>query len=147
MTENFASFSLDDFASADTATMTVTVNGRATDWDWTFAGPGHPKSVAQSDRLAREELKRQRSLQQARANGKKWTAPEETPDELRRENVANVVERLVGWSPVKIDGKDFAFTPENATMLLADPKRVGLLTQALEFLADENSFTRRSAIN
>lgn len=147
MTENIADFSLDDFDAADTSTMTVMVNGAPTGWKWTFAGPGHPKSIEQSNRLAREELAEQRAIQQARANGKKWKASDETPDELRRENVANVVERLVGWSPVKIDGKDFAFTPENATLLLADPKRVGLLTQALEFLADENSFTRRSATN
>lgn len=147
MTENIADFSLDDFDAVDTSTMIVMVNGAPTGWKWTFAGPGHPKSIEQSNRLAREELAEQRSIQQARANGKKWKASDETPDELRRENVANVVGRLVGWSPVKIDGKDFAFTPENATLLLADPKRVGLLTQALEFLADENSFTRRSATN
>ncbi|KFL25069.1 hypothetical protein JP74_21290 [Devosia sp. 17-2-E-8] len=147
MTEKIASFSLDDFDAVDTSTMTVMVNGAPTDWKWTFAGPGHPKAIEQSNRLAREGLAEQRAIQQARANGKKWKASDETPDELRRENVGHVVERLVGWSPVKIDGKDFAFSSENATMLLADPKRVGLLTQALEFLADENSFTRRSATN
>ena len=52
---------------------------------------------------------------------------------------------LVGWSPVEIGGKDFPFTPENATEFLSHPKRVGVLTQAMEFLASEKSFTPRSA--
>jgi len=56
-----------------------------------------------------------------------------------------IAERLVGWSPVKIDGKEYQFSVENARALLIDPRRVGLLTQALEFLSDLGSFTKRSA--
>lgn len=138
-------FSLSDFESADTSTMTVEVSGKLTNWTWTFAGPGHPQTVEQSNRMARERLHQDRLKEQAITNGKKWKAPEETVDEVRERNVRSVVERIVDWSPVKIDGQDYPFTPENAYKLLIDRRRVALLTQATEFLFADNSFTKRSA--
>lgn len=140
-------FDLDQLDAADEATMTVVANGALTDWSWTFSGPGHPKTVEQSNRLSRERLHEERQKEQARANGRKWKAPEETVDEVRARNVGFVVERLIGWSPVKMGGKDYPFTSENARALLLDPRKGGLLIQALEFLGEEASFTPRSAIN
>jgi hypothetical protein len=137
-------FSDADFNAADEADMTVVMNGKATSWVWTFAGPGHPKTVEQSNRIARERLHRERLQEQARVNGKKWVAPEDTVEETRARNVQQIVERLVRWSPVKINGEDYPFTAENATRLLSDPRKVGLYVQALEFLAADNSFTPRS---
>lgn len=143
---DIAEFSMDDFAAADVAEMTVEVNGRPTTWVWSFAGPGHEKAIAQANRLSRERLHEDRLKEQAVTNGRKWKADELTVDEVRERNVNQIVERIVGWSPVRIDGKDFPFTPENAKALLSDPKRVGLFTQALSFLSDDQSFTTRSAI-
>lgn len=140
-----AEFSMADLEAADTAEMTVEVNGRPTSWVWTFAGPGHPQAIAQSNRLSRERLHEDRLKEQAITNGKKWKAPEETVDQVRERNVNQIVERLLGWSPVKIDGADYPFTPENAKSLLIDPRRIGLFTQAMEFLSDLGSFTKRSA--
>lgn len=138
-------FSLDSFSDADTAQMTVMVGGAPSGWTWEFAGPGHPHTTEQANRISRERLHKDKLIEQARINGKKWVATEETPEGVRASNVNYVVERLIGWSAVRIDGKDFPFTAENARMLLTDPKRVGLLTQALEFIAADNSFTKRSA--
>ena len=138
-------FSMADLEAADIAEMTVEVNGKPTSWVWTFAGPGHPQAIAQSNRLSRERLHEDRLKEQAITNGKKWKAPEETVDQVRERNVNQIVERLVGWSPVKIDGADYPFTPENAKALLIDPRRIGLFTQAMEFLSDLGSFTKRSA--
>lgn len=140
-----AELSMDELSAADTADMTVEVNGKTTSWVWTFAGPGHPKTIEQSNRLSRERLQRDRQIEQQQLNGKKVKLPDESVDEVRERNVMQIVERLVGWSPVKIDGQDYPFTPERAKALLIDPRRVGLLTQSLEFLSDLGSFTKRSA--
>lgn len=137
--------SLDDFSAADTADMTVTVNGKLTNWVWTFAGPGHPKTVEQTNKAARERLHEARQQEQARVNGKKVKLPEESVEDVRARNVNFVVDRLIGWSPVRIGGQDYPFTPDNARKLIGDPGRISLLTQALEFISDDQAFTRRSA--
>ncbi|MBN9333482.1 hypothetical protein [Devosia sp.] len=143
-TEDVLDLSLDSFAGADIATMDVVVAGKPSGWLWQFAGPGHPKAVDQANRTARERLHKDKLIEQAQVNGKKWVAPEQTPADVRSSNVTYVIERLVGWSAIRIDGTDFAFTEANARMLLEDPKRVGVLAQAMEFLAADSSFTKRS---
>ncbi len=137
-------FDLSEIDSADEAEMTVVAGGKTTDWIWTFAGPGHPQGVAQSNRVARESLHAQRQIVQARANSKKYKAEEQTPDELLTDNVNYVMERLLRWSPVTMNGQDYPFTQENARALLMDRKKGALLQQAIEFLLDDNSFTTRS---
>ena len=139
------SFDLAALDAADEARMEVIVNGRGTGWVWTFAGPGHPRAVEQSNRLARDELQRQRLKEQAQANAKKWKAPERTPDELLDENVAFVLERLLGWSDITDKGAPFPFTPENARTMLMDRRKRSLLQQAMEFILDDSSFTGPSA--
>lgn len=137
--------SLDSLADAEIATLNMVVGGVPSGWLWQFAGPGHPKYIAQQNRVSRERLHKDKLMEQARVNGKKWVAPEETPDGVRTGNVDYVIERLVGWSPIRIDKQDFPFTEDNARSILSDPKRIGMLTQALEFLSADSSFTQRSA--
>ena len=111
------SFSFDAFEASDTAKMQVLdAAGNPTGWFWEFAGPGHPKTEALNNRYARERLRKAQQIEQA----------------------------LVGWSDVEIGGKLFAFSPEAAIEFLSHPKRVGVLTQAMEFVASEKSFTPRS---
>lgn len=138
-------FSMSDFEANDTADMVVVVNGKPTTWKWTFAGPGHPKTVELNNRLSRERLHEDAEKEQSRVNGRKWKAPQESVDEARARNVAQIVDRLVGWTPVKIDGQMFDFSPENATKLLSDPRKVDLFVQALDFLSATASFTKASA--
>jgi hypothetical protein len=137
--------SLDSLADAEIATLNLVIGGTPSGWLWHFAGPGHPKYLTQQNRVSRERLHKDRLIEQARVNGKKWVAPEETPEGVREGNVVYVIERLVGWSPIRIDGQDFPFTEDNARKILADPKRLNVLTQALEFLSADSSFTQRSA--
>lgn len=145
-TAKVPSLDFDAFEAAETAKMQVLdAAGNPTGWWWEFAGPGHPKTLALSNRLARERLHKVALMEQAQVNGRKWKADEESPDKVQSRNIADLVERLVGWSPVEIGGKDFPFTPENAVEFLSHPKRIGVLTQAMEFLAAETSFTPRSA--
>lgn len=139
------SFSFDAFEASDTAKMQVLdAAGNPTGWFWEFAGPGHPKTEALNNRYARERLRKAQQIEQAQVNGKKWKAEDEDPNEIKSRNIADLVERLVGWSDVEIGGKLFAFSPEAAIEFLSHPKRVGVLTQAMEFVASEKSFTPRS---
>lgn len=140
-------FDLSQLDAADESHMTVLSNGKPTNWIWTFSGPGHPKAIEQSNKLARERLNRERAQEQAQINGKKWKAPEETPDEVMQRNVALIVDRLLGWSPVKLNGEPYPFSAENARKLLLDPRKAALTKQALDFLGDEDAFSRRSAAN
>lgn len=136
--------SFDAFASADTANMDVIVHGKVTGWIWTFAGPGHEKTIAQGERMAKQRLHDEAQKEQARVNGRKWKARDETPEEKREENINYVIERLIGWSPIQIGGQDFPFTEANARKMLGDRRNPALLGQAFEFLAADDSFTPRS---
>lgn len=136
---------LDNLSTVDQAQMTVIFGGQPLDWKWTFAGPGHEKTIAQNNRIARETIARDRVKEQAQTNGKKWIPPEVTPDERRADNVRYVLERLLGWTPVTMSGEDYPFSEENARKVLADPNKAWLYQQALEFLHGDNSFIARSA--
>ena len=137
-------FDIDNLNAADEGQMTVSVNGQLTDWVWRFTGPAHEKTIAQNARVQREQLQKRRLQEQAQVNGKKWKAPEETPDEILKNNVDFVVERLLGWNTVTMGGQPYEFSEENARKLLMDRKKGALLQQAIEFILDDNSFTQRS---
>src|SRR5690606_18125659 len=133
------------FEASDTGKMQVLdASGNPTNWVWEFAGPGHPKTEALHNRFARERRRKQQQIEQAQVNGRKWKAEQEDPAELRAKNIVDLVERLVGWSEVIIGDKPFPFSPENAIEFLSHPKRVGVLAQAMEFVASEKAFTPRS---
>jgi hypothetical protein len=144
MTE-ITEFSSDDIDALDEAKMVVNLFGKPTTWVWTFAGPGHPKTVEISDRDARARLSLERERDEARINGRTWVEPEETVAGLRQKNVKTVVDRLLSWSPVKIDGQELPFSVDAATKLLLDPRKVDLYLQAMKFLGGERSFTKASA--
>ena len=139
-------FTLEDFEAADTAQMTVMAFGEATNWKWTFAGPGHPKTIAYNDRESRIRLQLEKAQEQTRVNNRKWKADDVTVDERRAKNVDWIVSRLVGWSDMKVsaDGPDFPFNEENARRVLADQRKIDIYTQATEFLVSDTSFIKRS---
>ncbi|MHA6690599.1 branched-chain amino acid ABC transporter [Devosia sp. A449] len=140
------SLDFEAFEAADIGKMQVLdIHGSPTGWVWEFAGPGHPKTEALNNRFARERLLKSAQVEQAQVNGRKWKADQDEPAEVRAKNIADLVERIVGWSAVEIGGKPFPFSAENATEFLSHPKRIGVLTQAMEFVASEKSFTPRSA--
>jgi hypothetical protein len=144
-TSEVTTFDINDLDAIDQADMVILAKGRPTNWVWTFAGPGHPKAVALSNRLSRERLRKEAEQEQARVNGKKWKAEQDSVDELARQNADIIVERLLGWSSVQMAGEDYPCTPENARKLLLDPKKGSLALQALEFIGDQNSFLQRSS--
>ena len=138
-------FSLADLDAGDEAVLNVMVGGVPSGWLWTFAGPGHQRTIEQNNRLSKERLRLDAEIERKRNNGKQWKPEIESPDAVRARNVAFVVERLIRWSPVKIEGALVEFSPAVATEFLSDHRKGTFLAQAIEFLADDKSFMQRSA--
>lgn len=138
---------LSDFDTADTADMIVAHpnTGEPTTWRITFAGPGHPTTLELSNRSTRARLREERAKEHALMSGREYKPEEKTPDQLRAENVASIVDRILDWTPVAINGEDLPFTRENATKLFADPRKGRLFKQALDFLTADKAFTKGSA--
>jgi hypothetical protein len=111
----------------------------------TFAGPGHPKTIELADHRARQQLREEKAKEQARVNGRKWKAEEKTPADQRAENVEWIADRIVGWSPVRINGEDLPYSRENAIKVLADPKKGWFFRQCLDFLLAEENFMKSFA--
>jgi hypothetical protein len=116
-----------------------------TGWTWTFYGPGHATTIELSNRVAGAALKKAAAKRQAQANGKKWKEDEESLDQIRVENVDNIVTRTKGFTPIKLDGQLVEFSADAARRLLLDRKKGWLLEQITEYLRDEANFIQPSA--
>jgi hypothetical protein len=132
---------------ADTATIEILKPGgtEGTGWIITFAGPGHDKAVAWQNEQGKRNLRKQAQIEQAQVNGKKYRSEDRDVDDVRRDNVSWVVSRILGWTPVRLGGDPIVFSDVAATELLMQPRMAWALNQMVEFLADERSFTPRSA--
>ncbi|MCV9960384.1 hypothetical protein OIU34_00595 [Pararhizobium sp. BT-229] len=136
------------FLPTDEATLEIkTMEGKPSGWKIRLAGPSHPKTIALNDASARRELHRQRQIEQARANGKKYKAEEKSPDDVRRENVQDVVGRILGWNPIKIGGDTIEFSEKAAENLFVKPEMGWVYIQINEFFGEEKGFTQRSGTN
>lgn len=107
---------LNDIAAADTADLELRhpATGDPLGWRITFAGPAHQMT---KDLRARERRKRQREemeKERARINGRKWHGAEKSPEDIDAETLCWVVDRIVAWTPVRINGEDYPFTRDNA---------------------------------
>lgn len=129
----------------DTAVIEILHNGNPTGWKITLAGPSHPKAVEWNDKNARKSLHRQKLIEQAQVNGKKYQADERTPEEARQENVEWLVARIIDWTPVSIGGTVYSFDQKTATDLLIRPDMGWAFVQILEWFAEDKAFMPRSA--
>lgn len=121
-------------------------SGAALDWTWTFFGPSHSETVALADRVTRDVLRKASARRQAIANGRKWKDDDEQSyDEIRRENVANIVARTKSFSPIKLNGELLEFSKDKAAELLLDRRKGWLFRQVTEYLAAEENFIQPSA--
>lgn len=135
-------------ASNDTAVLEILKpNGLdSTGWRVTFAGPAHAKAIAWQNEETRKNLRRQQRIEQAQVNGKKYKPEDRDPDDVRHDNVAWIVSRIIDWTPVRLGpGEPIVFSEASATELLLNPKLGWVFTQMVDFLADERSFTKASA--
>ena len=116
-----------------------------TGWIIDIAGPGHPETIALGNETARERLVQQREQEQARVNGKKWKGGDVDPDSERDRNLSRIARRILGWTPVTLNGEAFAYSPANAILLLKEPAYTWAATQVYEFLGEDASFIKTSA--
>jgi hypothetical protein len=144
---NGEAFDIGELKSTDTADVAINhpKDGTPTTWIWTLAGPAHPRSIEASNIAARDALRLQRAREQAVVNRRKWIEPERTPDEMRMENAKSFAMRVISWTPAKINGTDYPFSPENVVKLLMDPAYGKVYLQLLEYFTADDSFTDRSA--
>lgn len=141
-------FDLDDLETGDEATLAIKdTAGHVTTWIWTFYGPGHPKTQEIAKKASKKLLNELKQQRQDRLNGKKVVVDQPSMDELRVENVDNIVARTKGFTPVRIKGETIEFSPETARKLLLDPYKGLLYKQVSEYLGEEENFTRPSAKN
>lgn len=140
---------LSAFAFKDTAILDVMAPDGSGPLGWriTFAGPGHPKTVAFNEVKNREILHRNRQIEMAQINGRKYKPEEQTVDEARRENVRWVAARIVNWTPVALspDKPPLEFSEAAAVDVFINPDLGWIYAQCLEFLAADQSFTQTSA--
>ena len=141
-------FDIDDIAAVDQAEMVIKRrDGTPTPWKWIIAGPGHPKSIALSERVTRENHARAKAQEQARVNGRKWKGDDETPEDALRRTAGIMADRVLGWVPesVTLGGEAFPFSRENVVKILMDPERGDTIVRQLDaFFDDERSFMKRS---
>ncbi len=142
-------FDLAELDTQDTAVLEVLhpVSGQPTGWKITFASKAHQRFIDISNDYIRRSQRESAQRDQARANGRKWKPEEKTPEQVRAENVALVADRILDWTPIKIQGESVPFSRENARRLLADPHKDWLYDQCLQFIAAEENFLPRSETN
>ena len=117
-----------------------------TGWFVTLAGPGHSKSIAISQAVGKKSLRKQAQIESATVNGKKYKPADVEVDEQRRENIENIVGRIVTWRGLTDEaGAEVKFTDEVAVGMFLDQALGWAYWQIVEALGDERSFTKRSA--
>ncbi|MFC5353559.1 hypothetical protein [Azospirillum himalayense] len=125
------------------------VSGAETTWVWKLAGPAHPVTLELDEATAKrnrdEESKRQ-AENIARIKANKPPLPDNrTIADLRERNVAYVATRVLGFSPVKLDGALIEFSPDMAKKLLADPAKEWLFNQIVGAVNAKEGFIKSFA--
>jgi len=116
-------------------------------WKIDIAYVDHPKAQAWVNESARKGAKRQAAIEAQQLNGRKIKPDERDPEEQRRDNIAWVCSRVIGWTPVKIDfisPEPLAYSDENATKVLGHAKMGWVVAQLIDVIGDERSFTKPS---
>jgi hypothetical protein len=154
---NGVAIDLSDAIPRDTGVLQIVIPGsnKRAGWEVTFAGPGHPKTVAQNENLSRAALDKQERIEFAQVNQRKWKTDGRQPDDVRRENVSWVMGRILSWTPVTIKqfSPDAVELPAEATPqqiarasdLLSKPYMLPYFLQMTEYLGDQASFIAASA--
>jgi hypothetical protein len=146
-----AAFDLSSLAYLHTSEMVVRhpITDEPTTWKITFAGPGHPITVGLGDDFARRAIRQRKEREEAMTNGRKWKAPEESPDKNRRINATSFAKRMLDWTPVvlKTGAAPIEFSTDAAVEILENQDFGWLYMQVSRFLADDAGFIPDSETN
>ena len=139
---------LSAFVPNDSAVLEILGNGVPTGWKIELAGPSHPKTVEVANEAMRERLQKEKAVEFAQVNGRKYKVDDESPDERAHRNVSRLVKRILGWSPnpvfKNIGDEPIVFSEEAATKLLLRPDMSWVLAQIADYVMSETAFTQRS---
>jgi hypothetical protein len=115
-----------------------------TGWVIELAGPSHPQTLAVVSDMSRENLEKERAIELAQVNGRKWKGGQETVDDRRRKNVTTLCRRIVGWSPnptFKFVSPDpIAFSLDAAVDLFVRPDLGSFFVQITDYFTGERAF-------
>lgn len=141
-----AAVNLAGFLPADTFDIDILAADGTTETGWTvtLAGPSHPQSIESSEKIGRKMLRQNAIAEAARINGKKHKPDEREIQEVRRENIGAVVDRIVGWNPIDIGDGPAPFSPANALDLLSKPEMGWAFVQISDGLTGDAAFIKRA---
>ena len=141
---------LSDTQPLDSFTLELLLPGtqRKSGWCIELAGPAHPQTIAVSAAFARDVIEKEKAIEFAQVNGRKWKVDDEDETQRRRKNVATVCARIIGWSPDPtfkfVQEGPIAFSVEAATNLFIRPDMGRWFVQITEYLNGERAFIRPS---
>lgn len=136
---------------AQTAWIDICYQGttKPTGWRIELAGPAHPKTIAAAEETSREQLDREKAIEFAQVNGRKFKKDNETVAERREKVVRSICRRIVGWEPppkiAQFSDGPIAFSEETATKLFLEPYMSWAFGQITDYILSETAFTQRSA--
>lgn len=100
--------------------------GKPTTWVWTIAGPAHPATIAAQEashaaQVARLASQRQKVKSAVDAGHPVPTFPE-TLEQIRDDSVSVLAPRVLGWTPVALNGATLDYSPTAVSDLLRDQR-------------------------
>lgn len=147
MADDAASLDLSSSVYLDSFSLSIMKPGTSEPTGWTIelAGPAHPLTVAMANAISRENIEKEKAIEFAQVNQRKWKIEPETVEDRRRKNVMRVCQRIIGWSPNPIfkhfSPEPIAFSVSVATELFLRPDMGGFFVQVTDYLTGERAFT------
>jgi hypothetical protein len=141
---------ISSMASIDSFALAILRPGTATPTGWTIvlAGPAHPQSVALAAEMGRETIEKEKAIEFAQVNNRKWKVDDESVETRRLRNVTRVCQRIISWSPdptfKALSPDPLPFTLDNAVKLFLRPDMGAFFVQVTDYLTSERSFTQPS---
>jgi hypothetical protein len=115
-----------------------------TGWVIELAGPSHPHTLSVANDMTRENLERERAIETAQVNGRKWKGDQDSAEERRRKNVTKLCRRIIGWSPNPtfkfISPDPIAFSVPAAVDMFVRPELGSIFVQITDYFTSERAF-------
>lgn len=150
MTQATTTLDLSGLAAVDSFALAILRPGTSTPTGWTIvlAGPAHPQTIALSAEMSREAIEKEKAIEFAQVNNRKWKVDDDTVEARRLRNVTRVCQRIISWSPdptfKAVSPDPLPFTLDNAVKLFLRPDMGGFFVQVTDYLTSERAFTQPS---